>query len=282
MMRGRVHSRPAFDELQHLLSNRVLRQRYFGYAGAICRWRNGRDPGSGVRSGFDHGRENGRYSPAVIWAGRKVPVPQTGLLVPPDSVLFRKGPVRLWRRRYSEMRRLPLVSFGLLCLIVVLALPFFLMVPRTASSALKRSGGPVSGMIGFSDNVTLGAIGELKRNDEIVMHVRVADTNAETTTGLRWRGVALDQFTGKSWLKSIEASRFEDKTDERGLFKLGTTADLSRLTTQTFFLEPIDTPILFSAPIIVAFQGRLPLVRMDAEGSIQTRPHEDEKVVYKV
>src|SRR6267142_4585310 len=113
------------------------------------------------------------------------------------------------------------------------------------------------------------------------MHVRVEDP-VLPTLGLRWRGVALDQFTGRGWIKSIEASRFEDKTDDRGFFKLGTTTDVARLTAETFFLEPIDTPVLFGAPRIVAVQGALPFVRVDSEGAIQTRPHDQEKVVYKV
>lgn len=215
-------------------------------------------------------------------ARHRVAAIQTRLLISPESALFRKLPMRLWRRRYLETRRLPLVSLGLLFLIVILALPFFLIAPRTASSALKRSGSGVSAVIGFSDNVTLGALGQLKRNDEIVMHVRVGEADAATIAGLRWRGVALDEFTGRSWIKSIDASRFEDKTDDRGLFKLGTTTDVARLTTQTVFLEPIDTPVLFGAPRIVAVQGALPFVRVDAEGAIQTRPHDDEKIVYKV
>ena len=80
----------------------------------------------------------------------------------------------------------------------------------------------------------------------------------------------------------MDARRFEDKTDDRGFFKLGTTEDVTRLTAQTFFLEPIDTPVLFGAPRILAVQGALPFVRVDFEGSIQTRPHDQERVVYKV
>src|SRR5438309_7339273 len=215
-------------------------------------------------------------------ARRKVTATQTRLLVPPDSTLFRKLPMRLWRRRYLETRRLPIVSGGLLFLIVVLALPFFLIAPRTTSSALKRGGSGVSGVIGFSDSVTLGDIGQLKRNDDTVMHVRVDDAGVVPPAGLRWRGVALDQFTGRGWIKSVDARRFEDKTDDRGFFKLGTTEDVTRLTAQTFFLEPIDTPVLFGAPRILAVQGALPFVRVDSEGAIQTRPHDQEKVVYKV
>src|SRR5438876_2966063 len=212
----------------------------------------------------------------------KVRQAQTRLLVPPDSSLFQNLPMRLWRRRYLETRRLPLVSVGLLVLIVVLALPFFLIAPRTASGALKRGGNGVSGCIGFSDNVTLGQIGQLNGNDEIFMHVRIESGNAAPNAGLRWRGVALDEFTGRAWMKSAAAARFEKKESESGLFQVGTTEDLRRLTIQNFFLEPVDTPVLFGAPRIVAVQGLLPFVRVDSESAIQTRPHEQERLVYKI
>jgi transglutaminase-like putative cysteine protease len=213
---------------------------------------------------------------------KKVSATQTRLLVPPDSALFRKLPMRLWKRNYLETRRLPLVSVGLLILIVILALPFFLIAPRTASSALRRGGNGVSGFIGFSDSVTLGQIGQLKGNDEVFMHVRVDYLGAVPPVGLRWRGVALDEFTGKAWKKSRTAERFEIKQSESGFFKLGTTEDLQRLTTQTFFVEPVDTPVLFGARRVVAVQGKLPFLRIDSEGAIQTRPHDQERVAYKV
>src|SRR5215510_11794810 len=163
---------------------------------------------------------------------RKVVATQTRLLVPPDPALFRKLPLRLWRRRYLETRRLPLVSVGLLVLIVILALPFFLIAPRTASSALRRSGNGVGGFIGFSDNVTLGQIGRLKGNDEIFMRVRVENAAVIPANGLRWRGVALDEFTGRGWKKSLTAARTDKKESESGFFKLGTTEDVSRLMTE--------------------------------------------------
>lgn len=215
-------------------------------------------------------------------AKRNITATQTRLLVPPDSTLFQKLPMRLWRRRYLETRRLPLVSVGLLVLIVVLAFPFFLIAPRTATSALKRGGKSVSGLIGFSDTVTLGQIGELKGSDEIFMHVRIDRLSALPRTGLRWRGVALDQFTGKVWKKSRTAERIAERDNETGLFKLGTTEDVRRLTEQTFIIEPVDTPTLFGAPRVLGVQGELPLLRVDSEGGLQTRSHDSERVAYKV
>ncbi|MFY9619605.1 MAG: DUF3488 and transglutaminase-like domain-containing protein [Pyrinomonadaceae bacterium] len=215
-------------------------------------------------------------------ARKKITANQTRLLVPPDSTLFQKLPMRLWRRRYLETRRLPLVSVGLLILIVILALPFFLIAPRTASSALRRGGNGVSGFIGFSDSVTLGQIGQLKRNDEIFMRVRIDEFGSVPATRLRWRGVALDSFSGKAWKKSPVAERLEKKDSDNGLFKLGTAASLDHLTTQTFFMEPVDTPILFGAPRVVGVRGNLPFVRVDPEGAIQTRAHDQERLVYRV
>ena len=40
-------------------------------------------------------------------------------------------------------------------------------------------------------------------------------------------------------------------------------------------------PVLFAAPRVVAVQGDLPFVRLDAEGSIQSRRHDFERIMYK-
>jgi protein-glutamine gamma-glutamyltransferase len=215
-------------------------------------------------------------------ARRKVHATQTRILIAPDSTIFRKLSIQRWRRRYHETRRLPYVSIALLLFIVVLALPFFLIAPRTRGNALTSSGNGLAGIIGFSDRVRLGDIGRLKSSDEIVMHVRLETNGARLSKDLRWRGVALDEFTGREWIKSTAAQRFEKKESGSGLFQVGTTEDLRRLTAQTFFVEPLDTPVLFGLPRIVAIQGRLPFVRVDSEGSIQSRSHDQERAVYKV
>ena len=71
---------------------------------------------------------------------------------------------------------LPFVAVALLVLIFGLALPLFLIAPRSGAAALTRSGGGLSNFIGFSENVTLGQIGTLKQDDGLVMRVRVEDT----------------------------------------------------------------------------------------------------------
>ncbi|HEX7335014.1 MAG TPA: DUF3488 and transglutaminase-like domain-containing protein, partial [Pyrinomonadaceae bacterium] len=210
-------------------------------------------------------------------ARRSVVHTETRLLVPPDSRVFKKSGRRSWRT--TEAARLPFVALSLLILIFVLALPLFLIAPRSGAAALTRSGGGLSNFIGFSENVTLGQIGTLKRDDGIVMRVRVEDRQPQRE--LRWRGVALDEFTGTAWRKSSQARQISQKEERGGLFPVDTTDALHRLTTQTFFLEPLESPVLFAAPRVVAIQGDLPFVRTDAEGSMQSRRHDFERIMYK-
>ena len=207
---------------------------------------------------------------------RSLAATETRLLVAPDAGIFKHA--RRYNKRTVEARRLPLVAVFLFVLIFMLALPLFLLAPRSGAAMLSRSGSALTNFIGFSENVTLGAIGSLKKDNAIVMHVRLDDV--PNGREFRWRGVALDEFTGRGWRKSAEARRPVELKSERGFFQLGTTESLHRLTTQTIFLEPIESPVLFAAPRPVAIQGDFSLVRMDGEGSIQAR-REFERVVYK-
>src|SRR5919199_1179794 len=205
-------------------------------------------------------------------AGRLAPAAESRLLVAND-------PKFLWRRgRKSEargargLRRLPLAALCLFVLIFGLALPIFFITPRAAEGALGLPGGaPSSGFVGFSERVTLGDLGRLNESNQLVMRVRVEGPGAARAGDLRWRGVALDRFDGRHWFQSAD-SRPAYPPYEGNLFRLGTTEDLSRLTTQTFFVEPIDTPL----------RGAFPSLRRDRDDALSTRPHPQERITYTV
>ncbi len=210
-------------------------------------------------------------------ASRRLQGVETRLLVPPDSKMFtraRRGGARL------EVRRLPLIAFVLLLLVFVLGLPLFLVTPRPTSALIRGPGGGAN-FIGFSESVGLGEIGTLKQNNQVVMHVRIEEGARPQSGLLRWRGVALDEYTGRGWKKSADSRRAKQESSDRGFFQLGTTESLPRLTTQTFFVEPLDTPVLFAAPRVVAVQGAFPYLRVDAETSMQSRRHEFDRIIYK-
>ncbi len=213
-------------------------------------------------------------------ARRGVSLVETRLLVPPGQRVFWKL-VGVRTRKNVAVKQLPLVACSLIGLIVIFAVPLFLIAPRAGSAAITRGGSGLSNFVGFSETVSLGALGELKRNNEIVMHVRLDDAETGPKHDLRWRGIALDEFTGSSWKKSAAARHTEQKPGERGFFQLGTTEALHRVTTQTVFLEPMDSSVLFAAPRALAVQGDLPYLRVDGEGSMQIRPHDFDRIIYK-
>lgn len=214
-------------------------------------------------------------------ARRAVPESESRLLVANDPKFLR-------RRRHKgdagarTLRRLPFAAACLFVLILGLALPVFLITPRAAENILGMPGGAASsGFVGFSDHVTLGDIGRLNRSNQLVMRVRVEGPAMSGERPLRWRGVALDRFDGRHWTQSSEVGN-SYQTLDGNLFRLGTTEDLSRLTTQTFFVEPIDTPVIFAAPRALALQGGFPYIRRDRDDGLASRPHPLERVAYTV
>jgi transglutaminase-like putative cysteine protease len=215
-------------------------------------------------------------------ARRSVKITETRLLVAPDSTLFRRLRKKGKHAHSDEAKRLPLVSFALMLLIFGLALPLFLIVPRSSASALARTGDGSTGFVGFSDSVSLGDVGRLQESNRLVMRVHVEEAQGERRRNLRWRGVALDYFNGHGWQRTAGRATWEQPGNERGFFQLGTTDGTHRLTTQTFYVEAIDTPVLFAAPRVVAVQGALPYLRRDGEGALSTRPHFQERISYKV
>ena len=214
-------------------------------------------------------------------AGRSLKVVETRLLVAPDAKVFKRLARHGSRRRNIEVRRLPLVAVVLLLLIVVLGLPLFLIAPRSSSASLTRGGAGAMNMIGFSESVTLGEIGTLKQSNDVVMRVRLDEAAPVRVHELKWRGVALDEFTGRGWKKSADARRSRQTTNDHGFYQLGTTEAVHRLTTQTVFLEPMETAVVFAAPRAVALQGPFPFIRVDSEGAVQSRHHDAERVIYK-
>ena len=81
--------------------------------------------------------------------------------------------------------------------ILLLTAAMFLILPRTARAAFARLGPPRARLMGFSNSVRLGEIGELKRNNTPVLHVRSYQN--EGFLPVKWRGSALSKFDGTSW-----------------------------------------------------------------------------------
>ncbi len=101
----------------------------------------------------------------------------------------------------SGLRRIPL-RLGLMTLFITAGIMsitggLFFFLPRTARAAFQHF---ISGRYriqGFSNEITLGQLGEIKQQSTPVMHVRFIQPSKPLS--LKWRGMALGQFNGRTW-----------------------------------------------------------------------------------
>jgi protein-glutamine gamma-glutamyltransferase len=94
-------------------------------------------------------------------------------------------------------RRLGGFSVALLAGILIMTGGMFFVLPRTARAALQRFVPQRYHLPGFSNEVTLGDIGEIKQRSTPVMHIR--SYAGEGLLAVHWRGSSLSQFDGKHW-----------------------------------------------------------------------------------
>jgi transglutaminase-like putative cysteine protease len=98
------------------------------------------------------------------------------------------------KRLYPRLAVLAtMVTLGILALTAGL----FFILPRTAEAAFSRLVAHRIFLPGFSNQVNLGDIGEIKTSSRPMMHVRV--WSAQPVGPMKWRGAALSDFDGKRW-----------------------------------------------------------------------------------
>jgi transglutaminase-like putative cysteine protease len=181
------------------------------------------------------------------------------------------------------LARLPLTAISLLVLIIVFAAPLFFALPRVGGAGLGSNSKGLSSVTGFSDSVSLGEIGQLLQNDQIVMRARIDKTDGKNLGALHWRGVALDTFDNERWSKSKKDFRQSLAKLEKGFFLAEYPATPAASTIQTIYLEPIDTPYLFALSRPVAVESSLSELYKDSEGAITFQQRGNyERLSYKV
>jgi transglutaminase-like putative cysteine protease len=123
----------------------------------------------------------------------------------------------------------------------------FFMLPRTADAALRRLVSRRFYLPGFSNQVTLGEIGEIKATSRPVMHVRFPDGHAPAN--LKWRGATLSDFDGRAWFEPSTEARWIPAVP-KGVFQLADDEQRRRLPRSVNYrvsLDGIDSDVLFLA-----------------------------------
>lgn len=109
----------------------------------------------------------------------------------------REGRTLVTPRGGAFGRRLVWLTGSATAGILVVTMALFFVLPRTARAALDHFLPGRQSVTGFASEVTLGQVGEIRRNSTVVMHVRFED--GYTPPSLKWRGAALSEFNNWKW-----------------------------------------------------------------------------------
>jgi protein-glutamine gamma-glutamyltransferase len=172
-----------------------------------------------------------------------------------------------------------LLSAGATVLIVALAVPLFLVLPRIAMGVYRRPAGRTQMVSGFSERVELGQLGTISESDAVVMRVRLNLPPRAVPPELKWRGIALDHYDGRAWSKT-DLSRGRVFPSGR-FFKLEDykQAD-SQLLYQTFFMQATTTDVVFASHRALAISEEIGYLQRDRAGALFTVPHPFQKIRY--
>jgi transglutaminase-like putative cysteine protease len=155
-------------------------------------------------------------------------------------------------------RALGLTSTAVAVSALTIGAVIFFAIPRFTAGYLGGFNLQPSLISGFTDNVELGQIGEIKKNTAVVMRVRVEGDPARVQN-VRWRGIALTNFDGKRWFTEVhEPVAITPGAD--GWFQLGSAPPPIRQNAAalryTVLLEPMATDTLFVAAQADRLRGR--------------------------
>jgi transglutaminase-like putative cysteine protease len=163
------------------------------------------------------------------------------------------------------------VSLATALFVLGLAVPLFLILPRSAAGFQIQPSADSRLVSGFSGKVELGRAGKLEPSDAVVMRVRTSRSADQLPVDLKWRGMAFDRYDGRSWSRS-DRLRYPVPVRE-GHFKLEDSAIGTDWLTQTFYLEALSTDVVFAARKALAISKDVGLLSRDSVETLYGYPH---------
>lgn len=169
---------------------------------------------------------------------------------------------------------------GLTLLIIAVAMPIFLFLPRVSGRGHPVPKGETQFISGFSERVELGQIGSINKSSAVVMRVKTDRSPEELPADIKWRGIAFDRYEGHSWSQSQTAR--SDVPRQGGYYKLENSTQGADWIRQTFFIEALSTDLVFAAHKPLAVSRDVGSLQEDLLGNLHTDGHPSTKVRYSV
>jgi transglutaminase-like putative cysteine protease len=140
----------------------------------------------------------------------------------------------------------------------------FFLLPRISAGYLSAYAPGRELSTGFSDRVELGKIGQIQQSSSVVMHIQI-DDDKSGAFDLKWRGIALNVFDGKTWSNTLDKTIVLRRPE--GAFSLSspeqTISRRARSIHYHVLMEPVGSTVFFLAPIPRQLQGNYAIISMD-------------------
>jgi len=175
-------------------------------------------------------------------------------------------------------RRMGLSLVGISPVLVIFILlggaVIFFALPRISTGYLSAyaPGGEIA--TGFSDEVQLGRIGQIQQSNSLVMHIQI-DGDPHGAFDLKWRGVALNLFDGKTWSNPHQQHLIAPSPEGRFLLPPFPPPGARRSEEPTVrmihyrvLMEPVSSNVFFLAPIPRTLNGNYRAVATDSHGAV--------------
>lgn len=154
-------------------------------------------------------------------------------------------------------RALGLATVSVVLGTMIIGAALFFFFPRFRTGYMARAGFEPSLMTGFTDDVELGQIGQIKKDASVVMRVKTGEPAGYPM--LRWRGIALTNFDGRRWTSELPRAEVRMSQAE-GWIPVGDTSRARETHSQDFaytvLLEPLATDAVFAPADAIALRGR--------------------------
>ena len=184
----------------------------------------------------------------AVFVGLEIRRGAAGAVFPPLGVDIQK------ERKFN--RALSLAALSVALGAVALGSVLFFVFPRFSAGYFARTGMQPSLMSGFTDDVELGQIGEIKKNTAVVMRVQTG--TPVNYPMLRWRGIALTTFDGRRWSCTKTAGQSHHPAPN-GWITVTTPMELEGTPAVqvefTTLMQPMATDALFVPAQIMRLRG---------------------------
>ncbi len=165
---------------------------------------------------------------------------------------------------------------GFTILAAMAAVPIFVLLPRLRDPFLLGGGQGSGGNYGtgFSDQVTLDVIGNIRTSREVALRAQVE--NEDAVGEFRLKGATYDRYVGRSW---IQSSVYRVESPMQGVYRLN---EGEAVNTMKIWLQPLRARSLILPVETLSLDLDVPVLQRDYGGALSLFYQPRETLEYSV